>query len=180
VGKHRVFAAIIGLVVVVGGLWVGYHFVHASTASAFRNAKASAISRSLARAASATHSASDHGGQSVQPSAPAPSRVQLQITPGPIPLMVSSSWQAGWYPGTQDPVLVVSGTEQADAQKGVIWVYVLNDETVPWNGEFVAPIATRAITITGITGTTVSWRSSNGQSGSFDLRSRTWSITSGS
>jgi len=163
-------------VLVVGLTW-GYHATHATTASGFRAEKAQRVVQNTQRAARATHSAPDvilPGPTAAPTPGPLPGGPQIRI--GPIAMVDVSAWQAGWYPGTETPVVVAAGAEQSDPSRGLLWVDTATGST--WTGEWVAPGTTGAITITRISGTVVSWTSRSGVSGTFDLATHAWTIDS--
>lgn len=93
---------------------------------------------------------------------------------GPTPMTQSSAWIAGWYPQTFNKVLVLGGSDQSKPSQGILDVQVLNQPGASWNGEFLAPGATGAITITSIKGPVVQWTSASDAAGSFNLTTQKW------
>lgn len=74
---------------------------------------------------------------------------------------------------------VFGGIDAADISKGAIFVAGTDESTgasAPSSGVYVAPAGTGSLTLTSVNGTTVSFVTSSGTSGTFDLATQTFSV----
>ncbi len=173
--RALITSLIAGAVVLGGaGVVISHHSADANTTAAYTSQKQQRINQGLAQAQKNTAKAHDHGGVANFPS-PSPHAIADPALPiGPTPMTQSSAWIAGWYPQTFNEVLVLGGSDQSKPNQGILDVQVLNQPGASWNGEFLAPGITGAITITSIKGPVVQWTSTSGATGSFNLTTQKW------
>ena len=93
---------------------------------------------------------------------------------------VVSFWSVGVVPEYHaeawNPEYAYSGYVANDSSQGFIAVWVANDASSHLNGKWTTP-ESGTVAIASVQGSTISWRGSAGESGTFDLITHRWAVT---
>jgi len=176
-----------GIALSLSIIGVSRGFSDATTVQSFRQQKQQRFQQYINQAKENTNIPIDHPIGVVSLTPTQPSRIQGQAAfPFVQPAITqTTAWFWGRYPGSsiQDVssgVIVVSGTVPNRPTEGEIGVWVTNMNPVPtWQGQFVAPGSTGAISINSFQGTIAAWTSVSREHGTFNIASHVWTIGNG-
>jgi hypothetical protein len=155
-----------------------HHVAQATSSSTFQAQKQALLTQSINQALHHTEKAVDVG--ITHWKAPSPQPIPWPTVPMALvtPMIGNNAWLAGLYPGTMDEVWVMAGASKTNPNIGILNVLVVDTMSpAPWTGEFLTPQATGTLSITDIHGETVTWTSTSGLNGTFNLSTHVWSIS---